>query len=364
MPGRSLCAGHSSIILTWYRIMKYLTLVPAITISILFTACVYSQTKQNTRLPGFSASPQFAEQEMTLNFQPGVRAVINAPAADAFDPQKPVKLLLFGIPNTNTIELTMGKKLHTGDNKRYDIQHIAAQTRFLRNMMTDCNIVIAYLKTEQKSWPAWRRANPDNAILIHRIVDSLRNLFSSYKTTVTLTGHSGGGSFTFGYINGCSAIPDYVERIAFMDSNYGYEEELHGKKIAAWLASSPEHFLSNIAYNDSVALNNGKPDVGPTEGTWYRSRLMFRYLKDHFLFSVSEDTAFVKYTAHNKQITMVLRQNPERRILHTVMVELNGFIHSIASGTQYENQNYIYYGPRAYSDFIYDDAPMAETGTR
>ena len=53
-----------------------------------------------------------------------------------------------------------------------------------------------------------------------------------------------------------SEIPDYVKRISFLDSDYGYET-VYGSKLVQWLNASDENYLSVIAYNDSVALYNG-----------------------------------------------------------------------------------------------------------
>ena len=53
---------------------------------------------------------------------------------------------------------------------------------------------------------------------------------------IALAGHSGGGSFLFGFIDGGDAIPDDVERIVFLDANYSYSDaDKHGDKLLAWL---------------------------------------------------------------------------------------------------------------------------------
>lgn len=310
-----------------------------------------------SKLPGFSVSPYFDEQIRTVSFEPEVRAVINAPSAERFDPSKPVKLALYALPNGNTIEWTAGKLLKSGDDWHYDIQHIAAQTRFIRNMVTEYNLVTVYLETSQKSWPTWRSKYADNAQLISKMVDSVKNIFRAYSTSIILTGHSGGGSFTFGYLNSISKIPDYIERISFLDSNYGYDDSF-GPKLSAWLRSSQLHYLSVIAYNDSVALLDGKPIVSATGGTWYRSKMMYKYLKSQFTFSAEENADFIKYISAEGRTKILLKQNPERKILHTVQVELNGFIQGLLAGTQYESQGYIYFGPRAYTSLIHNEIPM------
>jgi len=49
-----------------------------------------------------------------------------------------------------------------------------------------------------------------------------------------------------------------------------------------------------------------------------------------------------------------LKTNPERKILHTNQVELNGFIHSELSGTSKDSWHYRYFGNRAYGAYIQD----------
>jgi len=70
---------------------------------------------------------------------------------------KPLLLIFFATPNGNTIEQTIGKQMQPGDDWHFNIQHIGAQTRFLRNILTNQTIVVAYLENSLKSWPAWRR---------------------------------------------------------------------------------------------------------------------------------------------------------------------------------------------------------------
>lgn len=310
-----------------------------------------NQAFTGVKLPGFIISPYFNEQICMFNYEPEVRVFINAPTINSFDPAKRTEIALFALPNGNTIEQTIGKKLNTGDDWHYDIQHIGAQTRFLRNHSNETNLVTVYLETAQKSWPSWRAKYPNNPELINNLVTYLKNIFSVYDPFVVLTGHSGGGSFTFGFMDGNTQIPNSIERISFLDSDYNYDDN-YGLKLLNWINASPKHFLSVIAYNDSVALYNGQPVVSATGGTWYRSKLMRKYLGNYFQFTDEENDTFIKYAALNGRVKFILKQNPNRLILHTVQVELNGFIQGIVSGTANEGVGYTYYGARAYSDLI------------
>ena len=293
-------------------------------------------------LSGFVTRPYFNEQICSFNYEPEIRVFINAPPAELFDSDNPTEIVLFALPNGNTIEQTIGKKLNTADDWHFDIQHIGAQTRFLRNQSLKNNLVVVYLETSQKSWPSWKSKYPDHPAIINSLVKYLTNLFAEYNPFVVLTGHSGGGRFTFSYLDNVKEIPHSIKRISFLDSNYGYNDS-YGPKILEWLNASSENFLSVIAYNDSVALYNGKPFVSDTGGTWFRSKMMKNYLDDYFEFTEEENDEFIKYTALNGRIKFILKKNPDRLILHTVQVELNGFIQGMVSGTSLESVGYEYY---------------------
>lgn len=310
----------------------------------------------SARLPGFRKSPYLDEQELTFLYEPELRIHINAPSAQNFDPVKRVGLVLYALPNGNTIEQTAGKQTKPGDDWHFDIQHIAAQTRFLRQQIDDYNLVVAYLETAQRSWPSWRRQHSDNAVLIAGLVDSLKQIFQAYDPFLILSGHSGGGSFIFGYLESVDSIPDQVERISFLDSNYGYEKRF-GEKLRHWLEASDGHYLSVIAYNDSVALYQGKPFVSATGGTWYRSKMMLADLSKHFPFTVESNNAFSVHTALDGRVEIILIENPERKIFHTVLVEKNGFIRGVLSGTSLEGVAYDFWGQRAYGEYILGEMP-------
>lgn len=307
------------------------------------------------KLPGFVKYPYFNEQVKIIKFHPEIRIFINAPSEENFAPQKRTGLALYAIPNGNTIEHTIGKKIKAGDDWHYDIQHIGAQTRYLRTKISEYNLITVYLETAQKSWPTWRKKYSNSSEIIKSILDSLNNMFSQYNPFFILSGHSGGGSFIFGYLDGVPTIPNNIERIVFLDSDYNYDNNLYGKKFVDWISASPNHYLCVIAYNDSIALLNDKPVVSPTGGAWYKSRMFATYLAQYFNFTTSIDTDFVNYSALEGRIKFILKQNPQKAILHTVQVELNGFIHSILTGTSLENNGYKYFGRREYSEFIQDD---------
>ena len=333
-------------------------------------------TAQAQMLSGFKPSGSFGEQQLVMeNNPPDTRILINAPTT-GFGRNARVLLVFYALPNGNTIEQTFGKKLQKNDDWHFDIQHIGTQTRFLRHLLKHQTIVAVYVESKQKSWPAFVANTKDSIRVIKSIVDQVKNLFLPWNPQIVMNGHSGGGRFIFSYLNAVGKIPDEVVRIAFLDSDYGYEDSLHGAKIVSWLKSGKDKSLCTLAYNDSVVIYNGKHLVSPTGGTWYRSRLMLRYLKGSFSFRNSDRDSLVWHTALRKRVELILRNNPDKKIFHTVQVERNGFIHSMLSGTSLERRGYTYFGKRAYTRFIEDATrlpirrfnipgrnPEAETGS-
>ncbi len=284
----------------------------------------------------------------SFSMEQDVRITINAPVN--FNANKTI-IILYGLPNGNTTEQTMGKKLIEGDDWRYDIQHILAQTKFVRNKLLNTNIVVAYLENSFESWPLWKSKHPDHALIAKRIVDTLYTLVPSKQKTMYLSSHSGGGRLLFSYFDAVSAIPSYIDRIVFLDSDYGYDSS-YLSKLTSWIQKDKSHYLIVFAYNDSVALYQGKTFVSATGGTWYRSHLMLAQLSSSFTFKKTEDDSLIVFRSKDNRIQFYFKTNPDKKIYHTTQVELNGFIHSILSGTKYDSKGYRYFGKRAYGDFI------------
>ncbi len=325
---------------SWYKVICF----------VIFSTCCASHSHSQI-LKDFKETGSFNEQELWVRNEPeNVTININAPLH--FNKKGRTFLVLFALPNGNNIEWTKGKKLKPGDDWHFDIQHIAAQTRFVRNLDKKNNYIVAYLMTEQKSWPTWKRTIQHSKIKIKNIVDSLELRFKEYRPGIILNGHSGGGSFIVGYLDAVEKIPNNVERIAFLDSDYGYEDSLHTKKFVEWLHHKTHH-LFVLAYNDSIVIFNGKQLVSATGGTWYRSRLMQRKLSETFLFKTSIDTSFIDHTALDGRVRIILKENPNGLIYHTVQVEKNGFIFSLLSNTKFDRRKYFtYFGNRVYKQYI------------
>lgn len=323
----------------------------------IFLICSLLGSQASDRLPGFVTSPYFEEQEMAFTYAPEVEVRINAPAAAEFDRSKPTKLVLYALPNGNSIDWTIGKLPAANDDWHFHIQHIGAQTRYLRTICKEYNLVTVYLKAESGSWGRWRSAGPDRKEQIKGLVEYLRDLFSDYNPHIELNSHSGGGNFIFGFMDAVSDIPDYITKISFIDSNYGWDKGRYGKKLTRWLDASPENSLFVACYDDANALLDGKPFVSKKGGTWYKTLTMRKYLKKHMKqrdWNEVENDSIIYTTDSRRKIQLYSRKNPERKIYHTVLVERNGFIQSVLAGTEYESRGYRFMGGKAYDSYRQD----------
>ena len=295
---------------------------------------------------GLFVNATYGQATDSLRLYGDVRVTIDRPVE--MRRNAPTLLIIYALPNGNTTEQTKGKRMLPGDDWHFDIQHIGAQTRFVREKLNE-NIIVAYLENSYRSWPAWKGKHPLYATEIPAIVDSLQRL--TQAGTVYLNGHSGGGSFIFGYLDGSKSIPDQIRRISFIDSDYGYDSS-YALKFKKWLHRNKANTLTVFAYNDSVALYNGKPVVSAKGGTWYRSHLMLHHLASFLEFRPSGNDSLLTYKSKKGQVVFIFKTNPDRKIFHTQQVEFNGFIHSILYRTGKESEGYEYYGQRAYTRFI------------
>jgi hypothetical protein len=299
----------------------------------------------------FKAGAHFDEQILDFTLDPEIRVHVNAPSRAILETRPSVQLVIFTLPNGNTIEQTAGKRMAAGDDWHFDIQHIAAQIRFLRARDTNTAIVVAYLEAGGKSWPAWRKKNGSG--VLPGVVTELREILKPREARVVLSGHSGGGSFIFGLIESVLRVPDYVERIAFLDSNYAYDREKgHDARLVEWLRGDSRRALVVLAYNDAVALLNGKSFVSESGGTWGRSHAMIGDFGKFFNFARTDKAGMQTHSALDGRVKFLLKENPDRAIFHTVQVERNGLIHCLLIGTPDEGKGYEYFGARAYGEWV------------
>ena len=138
--------------------------------ALVLAAC--SPARGGSGSPGFLPHGNFGEKVRSLDLYPGVTATIVWPAS--LDTRKRVELILYALPNGNTTAQTIGRRLADGVDWHYDIQHIGAQTRALRQRGLP-QAVVVYLEADTRSWPAWRstlgyeRANPRIVEIVEQV---------------------------------------------------------------------------------------------------------------------------------------------------------------------------------------------------
>jgi hypothetical protein len=302
-------------------------------------------------LPGFHRSPWFDEQVRERWVEGSVRVLINAPAN--IDPKRPTRLVVYATPNGNTIEQTLGCAKADGLDWHFDIQHVAAQVRRLRELSPKENIVLACVEAEGLSWPAWRRTTPDAAARIARVVAGMRETVPGSPVRVTLTGHSGGGSFLFGFIEAADQVPDFVDRIGFLDANYSFDAEKHADKLLPWLRGGAERRLIVVAYDDREIRLDGKPVIGKDGGTYRATGRMADAFGRTVKLTEGKAGDFITRTGLDGQLALYVHPNPENRILHTALVgEMNGVLQVLTVGDPEAKQWGTFGGPRAYTKCV------------
>jgi hypothetical protein len=305
-----------------------------------------------SEIRGFRKSAWFGEQVREQWFAEGVRVLVNAPGN--FDAKKSTLLVFFAAPNGNSLEQTMGCITAGKTDWHFDIQHIAAQVRRLREISGATQIVLACLETEDRSWPAWKKNRPDGPKTIRKIVETVRQWIPSKEASIALAGHSGGGSFLFGFIDAGDEIPQEIERLVFLDANYSYADaDKHGEKIVDWLKKHKARRLVVIAYDDRNVTLNGKLVVGPQGGTFRATERMvssFTQKDIELVESTAGDCRVL--TGMNGQISVLVHKNPQNKILHTALVgEMNGLLRGLSNDDPQQMEGG-FGGPRAYTKWI------------
>ena len=284
------------------------------------------------------------------NLIPDARVVIDY---GTLSPSKESVLVLYALPNGNSIEWTAGKKMEEGDDWHFDIQHIKAQTDFVRQTDTSKNYIVAYLESATKGWTTHSSKHPNSIKLYGKLTDTLVSIvedsLSCPVSSLYMISHSGGGRFMFNYLLN-NELPAKLERLSFIDSNYGFEDSLHTPIFLDWLSENVDNKLSVISYVDTTVILNGKRIVSSKGGTGYKLEEMYSAFCDTYPSKISRtcDTCFVAINSADNKILMMKKENPQGNIYHTVLVERNGFIHSIFWGTPFENRRYQFWGDRAY----------------
>src|SRR5581483_4660197 len=216
-PGRvgSLsCRGH-------HRVGKMMKRFVVMTI----VACLASAFARADPLPDFRAVGSFDEQARFVQIE---KVRILTVASQQFDPKKPTCLIVYALPNGNSIEQTIGCREAQGLDWHFFIQHIGAQTRLLRQIDPDENVVIAYVEATAdrvgKTWPGWRQQHDDAPQRVRELVAKIAAQLPG-KPRISLVSHSGGGAFLWAYLDATDQVEENVSRIVFLDSDYSYSDE-------------------------------------------------------------------------------------------------------------------------------------------
>lgn len=323
-------------------------ITPAIAGLLLTVASAVAETPAAV-IPGFRRAAWFGEQVREQWVGDGVR--VRAVAPPAFDPARPTRLVVYATPNGNSIEQTLGCAAAAGIDWHFDIQHVAAQVRRLREVTPGENVVLACVEAEGLSWPAWKRKHADAPARVRAVVEAVRGWVPAGDLRVALAGHSGGGSFLFGFLDDASAIPDTVDRFVFLDANYSYADG-HGDKLLAWLKGDAHRHLVVIAYDDRAVTLGGKPVVGPDGGTYRATeRMRVRFARDIRLMETKAGD-IVTHAGLDGRVVFHAHTNPQTRILHTALVgEMNGLLEGLAGGSEGPAWG-AFGGPRAYAKWV------------
>ncbi len=309
--------------------------------------------------PEWRHSAWFGERTRLEKTPDGIRILLNLPPQ--LDPALPTRLVVFATPNGNTLEETFGAEVGAGVPWRFDIQHVGAQVRRLRELRRTENLALGVIQPEGKSWPAWRREHPDNAHL-RALVEQLKGRIPGGVKRLSLTAHSGGGSFLHGFIEADGAIPAEVDRFGFLDANYSFDAEQHAPKLVAWLRGEPTRYLLVLAYDDRTITVDGKPVVGPTGGTFRATGRMIDALGPHFPLTITRPGDRERFTGLDGRVVLDRDLNPQNKILHTVLVEQNGLLEVLSHGTPEAGRTGAYRGERSYSRWVQPFEPASAVG--
>ncbi len=305
------------------------------------------------------ASPALGQVEVTQLIDGDVRVHVSAPPLD----DRPCRVILFATPNGNTLEATLGCQMAPGLEWHFDIQHIAAQTKWLQKHSAE-RLVLVVAQATDLSWPAYRARRTDANARIRALVDAWRVRFGGPNSKMTLTGHSGGGSFIFGAIEGGAEIPEYIDRIAPLDANYAFDNALHSAKLVRWLDGDAARRLVVVVYDDREITLDGKKVVGPDGGTFRATERMAKAFAPHFDLHENAAGDFTIRTGLDGRVRLVVHRNPLNRILHTVLVgEMNGLIFAQAVDAKTPVTE-VPQEPRKYGELIPAEPQAAEYGAR
>lgn len=320
---------------------------------LLLAVCRLAAPAARADEPWPAASPWYDEAWGTRTETPDVRIHVNVPLPSPVQENQSPRLVIFALPNGNTLEQTLGCQMSAGLDWHFDIQHIAAQVRMLRTVASDQRITLLAAEAKGLSWPAWRAGHEGANERIVELVRAWRDQFGGPDARVTLAAHSGGGSFLWGALEGQDDIPGWIDRIVFLDANYSFDAQQHADKFLRWLRGDSARRLIVLAYDDREITFQGKKVVGPTGGTFRAThRMVDAFVKDAPLTRTDGDP-FIRYEGLNGQLRFWVHKNPANKILHTALVgDMNGLLLALTVETPQAERWGEFAGPRAYTSWI------------
>jgi hypothetical protein len=312
----------------------------------------------------WTRSTEFEEASFTETNSSNVRIHVNAPLDDKGMPARATRLIVYSLPAGNTIEQSLGCRMKAGLDWHYDIQHVAAQIRLLRSLSPNERIVLVCPEGPGLSWSSFRKTHIDADAKMAQLVDQWRNEFGTADAHVMLTGHSNGGSFMFGVIDGSDEISAYIDRIAFLDANYNFQAARHAEKLERWLKGDNARRLIIVAYDDREITLNGKKVLTPGQGTFNATKQMQDAFEKPFSLTDKTNPSFRESTGLDGRVRFYVHLNPQNKILHTVLVgEMNGLVHAATLGTLNEERWGKFGCPRAYTKWVQAEPSSVEKQT-
>jgi hypothetical protein len=261
------------------------------------------------------------------------------------------KIIIYALPNGNTIPWTRGRKMEPGMDWHFDLQHIDAQTEYLRHLYPKQNIIIAYTMSDKMSFPLWTKEQKNSKLEAKKFVEFVLAKYKAYKPKISLSCHGGGGSFLFDIINAYPKIPRYIERIVFLDAVYNYEDSLHTDKLVKWIKNGG--ILNVTSYRDNMVIYHGKSIVSLSGGTGCCSEWIAKNLSKRLNLTYSKDKDFEYYFDQQGKVFIYIKNNPNGNIYHTILVYRNGFINSMLCGTSNFTNKYVCWSENvAYKQYI------------
>lgn len=296
----------------------------------------------------YSAQPEFNDVATSFTLADDVKILVHAPSP-APRPDQQARLVFYALPNGNSTAQTFGRRVPQAERWRYGIQNIGAQARRLWADAPDQWLAVAYLEAPKKSWPSWRTATPDAPAKIRAMLDQTRQRVAPTDdgTTSTLpielVAHSGGGAMLFSLIDGADAIPADIARLVWIDADYAYDRaKHHDRKLGDWLAANAGAHLRVLCYDDREIVLDGKKVISDTGGTWRRTHEMIDDLGARFPLTQTTVGDLDIWRGLNGRIELIVHRNPTNKILHTVLVERNGFLYVASPKSVADRARWLY----------------------